>query len=473
LDKVLELLFGSPWQVIVAIAVYGLFSATYKDLWKSDPARKRWIGYLIQDTWSRRYRDILEHALNWLDARLTPEIVTGEWDPHDRRSAWSYELLNFSFFMAIFYPLVALIGASAVTGEAQRFGDHIILPASTGLWSSLVEPVMLATYFGLFWVCLRRPQMAMGAALLSALSVTLPYPLVVIWMRGWDAHTIGYAQSVWILLFVILFAAMYLGSRVLSLGREFLGSFTKYRAMVWFSLAAAGIPIIIITGYIQPENPVPQSPEEAQLFAMLDRFNAYMDQMMINGMLLTSIIPVFNAFTDFLSSGLTRFLMRRGLSRRMGLVALFDVVAAALIFCAMIVCMLLLLAFVTNSDGSRAFDLSALFADIDSDPAAYWWLYLTFLTPLVPTVLHLGLSAFGIVMQGWPGLRRYLVEALDAAGQGDVVRGRWATRVLTLTMTVSLMAPIVLLGALLEHSGSIGLGMLSVIEGIAAALRLI
>jgi hypothetical protein len=206
---------------------------------------------------------------------------------------------------------------------------------------------------------------------------------------------------------------------------------------------------------------------------MLDRFNAYMDQMMINGMLLTSIIPVFNAFTDFLSSGLTRFLMRRGLSRRMGMVALFDVVAAALIFCAMIVCMLLLLAFVTNSDGSRAFDLSALFADINSDPAAYWWLYLTFLTPLVPTVLHLGLSAFGIVMQGWPGLRRYLVEALDAAGQGDVVRGRWATRVLTLTMTVSLMAPIVLLGALLEHSGSIGLGMLSVIEGIAAALRLI
>lgn len=473
MEKVLELLFGSPWQLIVAIAVYGLLAATYKDLWKSEPARKRWIGYLIQDTWSRRYRDILEHALNWLDARLTPEIATGEWDPHDRRSAWSYELLNFSFFMATFYPLVALIGASAVTGEAQRFGDHVILPASPGLWSSLVEPVMLATYFGLFLVCLRRPQMAMGRAIVFALAVALPYPLVVIWMRGWDAGTIGYAQSLWLLIFIVLFAAMYLGPRMLSLGREFLGSFTKYRAVVWFSLAATAIPVIIVSGYIQPENPVPQSPEEAELYALLDRFDAYMDQMMINGILLTSIIPVFNAFTDFLSSGLTRFLMRRGLSRRMGLVAVFDVLAAVLIFCAMIVCMLLTLAFVTNSDGSWAFDLSALFADINADPAAYWWLYLTFLTPLVPTVLHLGLSAFGIVMQGWPGLRRYLVEAMDAAGRGDVVRGRWATRVLTLTMTVSLMGPIVMIGAVLEHFGSIGMGMLNVLEGIAGTLRLI
>ncbi|MCH8953025.1 MAG: hypothetical protein IID49_13005 [Proteobacteria bacterium] len=78
MDKLLDLLFDQTWWLVLALAVYGFCWATYRDLYANEPSRKRWIGYLAQNTWSNRYRKVLGNMLDWVDARLTPEISDPE-----------------------------------------------------------------------------------------------------------------------------------------------------------------------------------------------------------------------------------------------------------------------------------------------------------------------------------------------------------------------------------------------------------
>lgn len=477
MDAVLELIFGSPWQLTAAVAVYGLCAATYRDLWKHEPARKRWIGYLIQNSWSRRYREILRHILDWIDARLTPEIAEEGWDPHERRSAWSYSLLNFSLFTAFCYPTIALMLAWALSGEDRRIGDWVLLAAEPDPLKRAAEVMLLVGYAVLLCFLARRPRTSMTTALIAGMCLPLPYLFAVDLIRDLDARSMGFEVTVVTMLFFFIFVVMYLGpARIFRFAHQSIGYFTERKATVLFALMALVIPGVIF----QPAAPPPEWPpdymvtaEDAALFDRIDAIFAYMDSMFATALILASVLPVFNAATDFLSSGLTRYLMRRGLSGQMALTALIDIAGAAAIFCLFIVGLMALLAAMPLMSGARMIDLGAVFADIRARPDDYWWLYVTFISTLLPTLMHLALAAFGTVIQGWEGLRRYIVEGLVAAGEGDEVRGRWATRALTLAMTAGVMAPVLLVGLMVEHRGNLGLVLLGLFERVAQALGLV
>ena len=166
-------------------------------------------------------------------------------------------------------------------------------------------------------------------------------------------------------------------------------------------------------------------------------------------------------------------LMRRGLERRMLFSALLDVLGAGAAFFCMGIGLMVVLAISRDAYGQPIFDLDSIFADIRADPGAYWWLYICLLSTLVPTLAHIAFATFGALVQGWPGLRRFIVEGLDAAGRGDEILGRWATRVLTLTMTVSIMLPVLIVGGLLQHQAYLGNGLLTAFEAIARLIGLI
>ncbi len=70
----------------------------------------------------------------------------------------------------------------------------------------------------------------------------------------------------------------------------------------------------------------------------------------------------------------------------------------------------------------------------------------------------------------WPGLRRFIIEGLDAGGKGDTVAGRWAVQPLCLSMTVSVVAPAFVLGHLLLYRGIFGFWLLDLFEGFAGAV---
>ena len=127
MNKLLELLFGMPWWLVLALGVYGFCFATYRDLYAHEPSRKRWIGYLTQNTWSNRYRKLLGNMLDWVDARLTPEISDQDWKPDEARAAWSHGLLNLSLLLAVAYPILSVIVYWAVTNRDGGIGSHVLI----------------------------------------------------------------------------------------------------------------------------------------------------------------------------------------------------------------------------------------------------------------------------------------------------------------------------------------------------------
>ncbi len=64
-----------------------------------DDGRGRWVAWLKHDTFARRYRELLDTALNWIDRLLSPEYPNASTD-HDTNSkiergrAWSWRLLD-------------------------------------------------------------------------------------------------------------------------------------------------------------------------------------------------------------------------------------------------------------------------------------------------------------------------------------------------------------------------------------------
>ena len=142
----LELLVGQTWWLVLAIAVYGIYWTIYGDLYKHEPSRKRWIDYLDQNTWSNRYRDLLERMLDRIDERLTPEFNDSArtWKPDEARTAWSYGLLNLSLLLAIVYPILSVVVYWAVTNRDGAIGSLVLIEGGEPAWRRAAAIGLLA-----------------------------------------------------------------------------------------------------------------------------------------------------------------------------------------------------------------------------------------------------------------------------------------------------------------------------------------
>jgi len=183
--------------------------------------------------------------------------------------------------------------------------------------------------------------------------------------------------------------------------------------------------------------------------------------------LFLAILPSLNAFADFASTGLTRWRLRKGLAGRMWKEMLIDLSGALAAFFLLGAASILAIDWIRWADGTALFDLPAFFADLRANPGHYWWLYFTLFSTLIPTVLHSTVALFGSLIHLWPGLRRYIVEGLEAGGKGDAVKGRWAAQALCLSMTLSVVAPVFVLVRIAEYRGIIGGMVLDLFQGFA------
>lgn len=114
-----------------------------------------------------------------------------------------------------------------------------------------------------------------------------------------------------------------------------------------------------------------------------------------------ALLPLVNAVLDFFSFGLTRRLLRRGADRgglsALGM-ALADLGGAAVLFVLLGVALVTSVHVLNEIGAGSLFDLGELFASLRREPEAYWWLYVTFFSTLVPTLLHLMLAAFAAIL---------------------------------------------------------------------------
>ena len=189
--------------------------------------------------------------------------------------------------------------------------------------------------------------------------------------------------------------------------------------------------------------------------------------------LFLGFLPLLNAVFDFASLGLTRFCLRRGL--RPGFLvslrwSLVDALAAAALFAGLVVSVILTVYWVRDGGGRPLIDLNAVFKGIAADPNRYWWLYLSFFSTLIPTLLHLGIACFSFVALAPAPLQRMIagwIGEMDRNGFANL----GARAALPLIVTLSIAMPFLgLYGIglwLAEYHDALGWGFFRLALGFA------
>lgn len=201
-------------------------------------------------------------------------------------------------------------------------------------------------------------------------------------------------------------------------------------------------------------------------------------------LLLTGLFTVLSAPFDWLSLGLTRGLLRRGLETGGAvpwLLALLDAALATLLIIALAASMVLGVqvfdAFAVRGGGAPVLPLQPLFEGLRQRPAdpEFWWLHALLLSKLLPSIANLAIGGFSL-LRGWPKLGRWLLRRLPALpGQhgaevkdrylvAGVLTAQWALGA-ALGIAAQALLAWALLGGVLPR---VGHSLLDLMEALAA-----
>ena len=141
-------------------------------------------------------------------------------------------------------------------------------------------------------------------------------------------------------------------------------------------------------------------------------------------LLFLGLLTLLNAPFDWVSLGLTRALLRRGLElggRWPYGLALVDAGLAAVIIAALALTMVVgvqaFAALAVSGGGTAVLPLDALFSGIAEHPTApeYWWLSALLLSTMIPSLVNLVIGGTSLV-RGLPGLPSLLLRFIPAQG---------------------------------------------------------
>lgn len=113
-------------------------------------------------------------------------------------------------------------------------------------------------------------------------------------------------------------------------------------------------------------------------------------------------LPLVNAIFDFLSIGLTRYLLNKSIHSKRGALFLWsfaDVIGAIALFFLLKLSLITLFILLTDKTGAVLFPLlgeQGLLTQIKANPSDYVWLYFTLFSTLIPTLIHLNIGFFSI-----------------------------------------------------------------------------
>jgi hypothetical protein len=184
---------------------------------------------------------------------------------------------------------------------------------------------------------------------------------------------------------------------------------------------------------------------------MPDDFGAGQGNRAVFAMLTFGLLPLFNAVFDFLSAGLTRYLLRLGLEQKRAVWrAILDGLGGIAIFFALGCSLITFVTFVTPADGVPLVDLAQLFANLRTAPGDYIWLMMTLFSTLLPTLVHLSLVLLTLALHypaGWRNFVAGLLESGAQSRQASFLSGVCICAMITLAFWV----PIWIIAAVITH----------------------
>ena len=159
-------------------------------------------------------------------------------------------------------------------------------------------------------------------------------------------------------------------------------------------------------------------------------------------LLFGTLMTALNAPFDWLSLGLTRGLLRRGLEKGGWAplrLSLLDAALATFLIAALVPVLVLGAQFfdriAAHPDGNSILPLQTFFDEMEADPFApiFWWVYALLLSTMIPSLLNLGPAGFSII-RVFSGMSSFLLERLPADRPVASYDRTWIASCLTVQM---------------------------------------
>lgn len=440
-------------------ALYGYFFFWHFSKVVTNEVSRKWVvGWLLQDTASKRYRRLLTHALDWLDGKLSATEIGRGREATSARVAWSADLLGFNLTLALAYPALSLLLAWTISGVGN-VGETVVIPAHT---DAMARYGVAATVCGLALgyvfvrITLLRSNQLVGYTVVLTLASLVAGAfaeavagavVVVVAVAGAGALAVAGAVAVAGALAVAFAVAGALAGAVAGAGAgegavagalalavavpgaiavDAISNRLGRQMESHLAWAIAGTGLVLAAILITPEfSSGPDGPSGAGFI------------------LFVSLLPLINALADFASCGLTRFWLRKGTDGNLMWIGLRDALAGAIIFVALGIAIIAAIHFVRPQDGRPLFDLASLFSGL-LDPATrgnYWWLGMMLFSTLLPTLAHATIavaSLFTLAPEKW---RHRIADWLHKGSQGDDIAGKTGRLALCALVTLSIWLP--------------------------------
>ena len=419
LDWSLRQHWALGWPFLCFMAL--MCMPAFRDTAQNPKDRDRWLKGLRGNSTAEFYRSVMRRGLDWLDTRLSSlEAQKGP-----AQKAWSSGLLDITMALALAYPISAMM-VQWFWGHAIDFGGQEMIAASPpqarifalvwlGSASICLFFYMLSqSRWSLLWLIL-----AMGIFILGSIYADdFAVPRNV----GGFAVTVGF-------LGVFLGAVAFAGAAAAAVAEK-----RSSRPMV-VRLFSCGVLLAFLVMAIK----------------MPDDFGAGQRNRAVFFMLTFGLLPLFNALFDFLSAGLTRYLLRLGLEQKRAVWrAILDGLGGIAIFFALGCSLITFVTFVTPADGVPLVDLAQLFANLRTAPGDYIWLMMTLFSTLLPTLVHLSLVLLTLALHypaGWRNFVAGLLESGAQSRQASFLSGVCICAMITLAFWV----PIWIIAAVITH----------------------
>lgn len=453
--------------------------------------RRRFLRLLNWRPGGSVYSRVVGAALDRIDRWLTPEDVTTRPTPYPDKPwyrnidwllapraaysetarrvgafPWGWTLLDTALLFAFLYPIGLLVILWAVVGGEGRIGALVVLSDDVSAW---IRWAVAASFAAMM---LGRLSGRVGFIWLGFFSL-----LAVFWLtedlRSGAAFVFAGAGAV-VIAGAGAFAVVVAGAAAFAFGGAvagavaFAGAFAVAVAVAWavrrgrawlgyLALVAGALGLLVLAAAI----PIPEQ-----------RVGAVAAWLLFLG-----VLPLLNGVFDWLSIGVTRWCLRRGV--RSGRSALIwggaDLGVALLLFTGLGFSLILTVHAMNSVAAVPLLDLQGLFDDLRREETRgdYIWLYAMIFSTVVPTGLHLALSAFSLIAM-IPGSWRRTVRGWIVRAR-DYDTERWAAAgALAAMAAVSLVGPpfLIVLGIALipEAAGYAGETYLGVFERFARTI---
>ena len=311
------------------------------------------------------------------------------------QNPWSWPVLATALSIAFVYPVVIAFGQWAFTdavdlGAMSIFPDHIlrsfriialfvvILMIVTQLAALIFENEKMKTFSA--W--LGAGFLLIAAAVSNSISDTSPFAmafsgtLVAIYIGPIAvSFMVGFALGAGLLISVASILTLPIRT-VLSMvtaafGALYTGFFVRKKLGVagYLSLVAVAVTALLYTA---------GTGELTPLRATI--------------VVLWVILPCVNAIFDWISYGLTIYLMRKGFTGNTAMrlfLALVDAAAAVVLMTLLCATFVILMSLVDNLRPDLLFDVKTLLTELRDTPGAHLWIIVTVCSTLLPTGIHL------------------------------------------------------------------------------------